>query len=611
VTDLADDTVQWQDFDPEALRKKYREERDKRLRADGNDQYIHLTGRLAKFAEDPYVAAPMQRPALTDIVDVAIVGAGFAGLIMGARLRQAGVRSIRLIEKGGDVGGTWYWNRYPGVRCDIESYIYMPLLEETGFVPSEKYARGDEIFAHAQGIAREFDLYSNACLETQVTSIDWDEQEQCWVISTDRDDRMRARFVCLGGGIMHRAKLPGVPGIETFEGHAFHTSRWDYDFTGGDMRGGLEGLRGKRVAVVGTGATAIQVVPAVVDWVEELYVFQRTPSSVDERNNRPTDVSWFTSQPQGWQKRRRDNFTAIVTGMAEDEDLVNDRWTDVWRRLSVVAAAGPQSAGADAAAQVQAADFAKMEEIRARISAVVEDPATAEALKPWYNQFCKRPLYSDEYLQKFNRPNVHLVDTDGRGVESIDAHAVHAGGKSYSVDAIIFATGFDVGIPAFESGEYDIKGRDGMSLTEHWREGVTSLHGIMTRGFPNLFLVGNRSHAGRTVNVTHILDEQAQHIAAILGRCLKSGVATIEPTQQAEEGWDLTMRAKAVDRREFEKECTPGYFNNEGKVDDAHASVISETYGGGPMEYIALCRDWLATGLTDDMAITLRDRQHA
>jgi cyclohexanone monooxygenase len=481
----------------------------------------------------------------------------------------------------------------------------MPLLEETGYVPTEKYVRGEEIFAHSQAIARQFDLYSNACLQTQLTKIQWDAETARWIVETDRNDAFKARFVCLGGGVMHRAKLPAIPGIEDFEGHAFHTSRWDYSYTGGDTKGNLTGLRDQRVAVIGTGATAIQCVPPIAESAEQLYLFQRTPSSVDVRDNKPTDPDWAATLEPRWQKRRMENFTAILTGLPQDEDLVADRWTDVWRRLAVLGAAGPRdSSDSDSAALVQLADYEKMDEIRARIDAIVENRETAEALKPWYNQFCKRPLYSDEFLPIFNRPNVELVDTQGRGVEKITAHAVHFGGRAYEVDCIVFATGFDVGIPAYERGEYEIVGRGGLNLDDKWKAGISSLHGIMSRGFPNLFLVGNRGQSGRTVNVPHILNEQATHIGAIVARCLSTQVRTIETSQAAEDAWAETMRLKAVDHSKFERECTPGYFNNEGKVDPNRPSILSETYGGGPMEYIQLCEEWLQAGLEKDTELT-------
>ena len=204
-------TTSTPDFDPDALREKYRVERDKRIRKDANSQYVEVAGPFADYLRDPYTE-PIDRPRLRDDVTVAIIGGGFAGLITGARLRQAGIDDVRIIEKGGDFGGTWYWNRYPGAQCDVESYVYLPLLEETSYVPSEKYARAPEILEHCQRIARHFDLYERALLSTEVTAIEWDSDRLRWTITTNRGDRMSARFLVMGNGPLHRPKLPGIPG---------------------------------------------------------------------------------------------------------------------------------------------------------------------------------------------------------------------------------------------------------------------------------------------------------------------------------------------------------------------------------------------------------------
>ncbi|MFP5320289.1 MAG: flavin-containing monooxygenase, partial [Acidimicrobiia bacterium] len=401
-------------FDPDELRRRYEHERDKRLRADGNEQYVEMVGPFARYLEDPYVA-PVEREPLFDDVTVAVIGGGFAGLVTGARLKEAGIDDVRIIEKGGDFGGTWYWNRYPGAQCDVESYVYLPLLEETGYVPKEKYTRAPEILEHCHRIARHYDLYGNACLSTEVKAIDWDADRTRWVIRTNRGDAMTARFLVMGNGPLHRPKLPGIPGVESFRGHSFHTSRWDYDYTGGGPDGGLDRLSDKRVGIIGTGATAVQCVPHLAETAQELYVFQRTPSSVDVRGNRPTDPEWAASLEPGWQRRRIENFTILTSGGIAEEDLVMDGWTDIIGKLltRVRESDAPDLSATGLASTMELADFDKMNEIRARVDALVHDRNTAEALKPWYRQFCKRPCFHDEYLQAFNRPNVHLVDTDG------------------------------------------------------------------------------------------------------------------------------------------------------------------------------------------------------
>src|SRR5579871_5687253 len=433
-------------FDPERLKAKYRAERDKRLRDDGNEQYREIKGDFAHYLEDPYVEPGFTREPLFDETEVVVIGGGFGGLLAGARLREAGIQDIRMIEKGGDFGGTWYWNRYPGAACDIESYIYLPLLEEVGYMPVEKYSRAPEILKHSRAIAEKFDLYRNACFQTEVTEMRWDEKISRWIVKTNRGDAMKARFVVMANGPLHRPKLPGIPGVETFKGHSFHTSRWDYHYTGGTSEGGLTGLAGKRVGIIGTGATAVQCVPHVAAWAKELFVFQRTPSSIDVRNNRPTDPEWSKRLEPGWQQKRMDNFNALVSGVPQSEDLVNDGWTDIIGNLLVLMRKQNEAGDTvDLASTLQLADFKKMESIRARVDAVVRDARKAEALKPYYNQFCKRPCFHDEYLEAFNRPNVHLIDTDGKGVERITERGVVANSKEYEIDCLIYATGFEVG----------------------------------------------------------------------------------------------------------------------------------------------------------------------
>jgi cyclohexanone monooxygenase len=589
-------------FDPDALHEKYLAERDKRLRPEGLGQYIDLTGEFEDFAEDPYVVPGFTREPLTDEVEVAILGGGFSGLITAARLRLAGVQSIRVIDKAGDFGGTWYWNRYPGIRCDVESYCYMPLLEEVGYVPTEKYARGQEIFEYCQRIGKHFELYEDAVFQTQVTGIEWDDAASRWIIRTNRDDAMRAQFVVLGSGGLHKAKLPGVPGIHDFKGTMFHTSRWDYEYTGGNSTGNLTKLTDKRVALIGTGATAIQVVPNLAASAKQLYLFQRTPSTVDVRDNKPTDPDWAASLQPGWQKRRIENFTAILVGVPQEEDLVNDRWTDVWKRLGNFSGPGAQDGSADRATMLQLADYEKMEEIRGRIEEIVGDKQTAEALKPWYNQFCKRPLFSDEFLQVFNQDTVTLIDTDGRGVDRVTEKGLVFDGVEYEVDCIIFATGFRVGVPPYEAGEFTLIGRDGVDLADRWADGCKSLHGILMHGFPNLFVVGNKQHSGLTTNVPHILGEQGAHVGQVIKRCIDAHIRTIDVREEAEDGWAAKMAEKAIDRAKFEEECTPGYFNNEGAKDKP--TIFAGAYGGGPFEYIDICNTWRKDRFAEDLEIT-------
>ena len=585
-------------FDPDALRDRYRAERDKRLRPDGNDQYIEVTGKFAHFVDDPYVAPGYVREPLTDEVDVVIIGGGFGGLLAGARFRELGINDIRIIEAGGDFGGTWYWNRYPGAQCDIESYCYLPLLEELGYVPKEKYSFAPEIYEHSQRIARTFDLYDAACFQTKVTHLKWDEPSARWIVSTNRNDAMKARFVVMATGPLNRPKLPAIPGIEDFEGHTFHTSRWDYDYTGGNHSGGLTKLADKRVAIIGTGATAIQCVPHVGAHAKRLYVFQRTPSSVDLRGNKPTDMNWAKSLKPGWQRERRENFNSMFTGQAVKEDLVNDGWTEIFRNLASMI---PRTPGAnvspeEAAMLAELADFKKMNGIRARVDETVHDHDTAEVLKPWYRQFCKRPTFNDEYLPTFNRPNVMLVDTsESHGVERITKNSVIANGVEYEVDCIIFATGFEVGTAWTRRAGYDIVGRNGVLLSDYWASGMKTLHGFSSHGFPNCFLMG-LSQNGLSVNLTSMLDDQAQHIGYIIKEVMSRGARFSEPTAEAEAAWVAEIRRLAISNAAFFDACTPGYYNNEGKLVERGGGLNGESYAPGANAFNALLAKWRESG---------------
>ena len=581
-------------FDPDALRDKYRIERDKRLREDANDQYNEIKGEFSNFIEDPYITVDIDREPFTDEVEVAIIGGGFGGLIAGARLSELGFEDIRIIEKGGDFGGTWYWNRYPGAACDTEAYIYLPLLEELDYVPSQKYAHAPEILSHSKNIAEKYGLYENACLQTEVTGMQWDALESRWVIQTNRQDRFRAKFVIMSNGPLHRPKLPGIEGINSFNGHTFHTSRWDYEYTGGDSNGALEGLSDKRVAIIGTGATAVQCTPHVGESAKQLYVFQRTPSSIDVRANRKTDPEWAASLKPGWQKERMDNFNILCSGGVVEEDLVKDGWTEIIRNLISMANYRGEDTNWDEVPQLmEIADFQKMEQIRARAAELVEDPQTAESLKPYYRQFCKRPCFHDSYLQTFNRDTVELVDTNGQGVERITQRGVVAGGKEYEVDCIIFATGFEVGTSYVRRSGYDVTGLDGLNLSDKWAEGMRTLHGVMTSGFPNLFIISN-SQAGFTTNFPHAMDETSQHIGYILNECRKDSLASIDVEKEAEDKWVEEIIGVSRFASDFQESCTPGYYNNEGKPNPK--SVQNGPYGKGSRPYFRITAAWREEG---------------
>ncbi|MDB2450170.1 NAD(P)/FAD-dependent oxidoreductase [Pseudomonadales bacterium] len=581
-------------FDPDELRQKYQVERDKRIRPEGSEQYTEVAGDFSQYIDDPYIDVTQKRAPLNDEIDVAIIGGGFGGLITAARFSERGINNIRVIEKGGDFGGTWYWNRYPGAACDTESYIYLPLLEELGFVPKEKYTHAPEILQHCRNIAEHYNLYDRACLQTEVNKLEWDELSKRWIVSTNQGDAMRARFVVMSNGPMNRPKLPGIKGIGDYEGHTFHTSRWDYNYTGGSSEGELSNLKDKRVAVIGTGATAVQCVPHVGASAKNLYVFQRTPSSVDVRANRPTDQAWAASLKQGWQKERMENFNILCSGGIVEEDLVKDGWTEIIRNLvSMANYRGKDTNWDEVPKMMELADFKKMEQIRARAEEIVADPATAEALKPYYRQFCKRPCFHDAYLQTFNLDNVQLVDTNGIGVDSITPNGVVANGKEYPVDCIIFATGFEVGTDYTRRAGYDVIGKDNLSLSQKWSDGMRTLHGIHTHGFPNLFIISN-SQSGFTTNFPHSMDETACHIGYILNRCLEENISTVEVSESAEDAWVEEIIAVSRYNEEFQAMCTPGYYNNEGQPNPK--SVQNGPYGKGSRPYFKITKAWRDEG---------------
>lgn len=594
------------------LRAKYRAERDKRLRPDGNEQYIEPTGRFAHFLDDPYVAK-VEREPLRDEVTFAFIGGGFAGLVTGARLKQAGIDDVRIVEGGGDVGGAWYWNRYPGAMCDTAAMVYLPLLEETGHMPSKKYVYAPEIYGQARRIATTFGLYDNAVFSTAVSSLEWDDTTSRWIIHTDRGDAIRAKFVAMGTGPLHRPKLPGIPGIDTFGGHCFHTSRWDYAYTGGSYEGApMVNLADKRVGIIGTGATAVQCIPSLGRDAKELFVFQRTPSSIDVRNNHEIDPEWFAQLGEGWQQKWLMNFVTLQTGGFADEDLVMDGWTDISKRIRdrmmQMFAEGLPEGMTPQQAFVRAyedSDDEKMDEIRARVDEVVSDPATAAALKPWYRQLCKRPCFHDEYLQTYNRPNVHLVDTDGKGVERIDETGVWVGGVHYDLDCIVFASGFEVGTTYARRAGFDTIGRGGVTLSEYWEDGMRSKHGLHVHGFPNLFVVAPNQGANLISNVTHNFGEAGATIAAVVRHALEVGADEVEVTKEAEDEWVQLLEGS---QRAFmgNADCTPGYYNNEGRPVGRREKLNGSGFPEGPGAYFGYIAEWRSNGRFEGLEFTKR-----
>jgi cyclohexanone monooxygenase len=599
-------TVTPDDIDLPALRARYLAERDKRLRPEGHAQYIETKDDLAGLYEtDPHMPPVVRGPIFEDI-DVAIFGAGLAGLMAGVRLKEAGVTNFRNIDMAGDFGGVWYWNRYPGVQCDVESYCYLPLLEETNYIPKERYSYGPEIYEHCQRIARHYGLYDGALFSTLIRSMKWDPAIKRWRIATNYGDDIRARFVIIASGTHHRPKLPGIPGIRSFKGHIFHTARWDYDYTGGDSTGGLVKLADKRVAIIGTGATALQVVPHLGRHAKHLYVLQRTPAYVDARGNAPTDPAWVKTLKPGWHAERQRAFHrgTFEYFTSPEQDVVCDGWSEITRNMAakLVAQGRPNMTAQELADFREEEDYKAMERLRRRVESIVQDKDTAEKLKAYYRFMCKRPGFHDDYLPTFNRPNVTLIDVAStKGVERITEKGFVAGGVEHEIDCIVYSTGFEI-TPDYRRrlGIDAVDGRDGRSLFDHWTDGPQTMHGMTTHGFPNLFFIGY-IQAATAANLTLMFDQQATHISYMAKEAIARGAATLEPTKDAQDDWVRTIREKRTANPKFWRECTPGYNNNEGSEEVRPYS--GEGYGPGFYAFDDLLKAWRNKGDMEGLAL--------
>ncbi|MFN0093022.1 MAG: flavin-containing monooxygenase [Acidimicrobiales bacterium] len=492
----------------------------------GADDYMPMRGAFARYLEDHYSAAPVPREALTDECEIIVVGGGFAGLLLWYKLAAAGFTDIRFCEKGGDVGGTWYWNRYPGIACDVESYSYLPLLEEMDYFPTMKFASGFEIFEYCQKMAEKFGFYDHCLFHTEVTSVDWDDAAERWTIRTNRGDAMRARFVMLANGVLTTPRLARINGMETFGGESFHTSRWNYDVE----------LQGKRIGVIGTGATAVQAIPELAKVAGQLYVFQRTPSTIDVRDQRataPEQIEEWKNEP-GWARARRTRFAQLIGRralQANDEFLAGKAPLPERRR----AKEGPRPTREERTQRELEASFRIMEQIRARIDAIVEDPKTAAALKPYYPYGCKRPTFHDEYLPTFNLPHVTLVDVAPLGVQEINERGVVHDGVQYDLDVLIYATGFD-----FMSREAvgHVRGLGGRTIAEKWQEeGTRTFLGLHTNGFPNLFIVAGPQGTGGSFNFTDAIEEHTDYVVWLLSTMRDAGHGVVDVTEQDEASW--------------------------------------------------------------------------
>lgn len=589
------------ELDIPALHAKYLRERDRRIKKEHNDQYIPTSGKWASLYEvDPYMPVKPRAP-ITGETDVVILGAGYCGMMVATQLKKAGITSFYNIDHAGDFGGTWYWNRYPGIQCDNDAYCYMPLLEETGYMPSKKFTDGYEIQAHCQIIAKTFDLYPHALFHTLIKTLKWDASLNRWRVGTNRGDDIKARFVVLAMGPLNKPKLPGIPGIDSFKGKMFHTARWDYEYTGGDWKNPvLSKLADKTVAIVGTGATAIQVVPYLGKYAKQLYVIQRTPSSVDMRDNKPTDVEWFKSLQPGWQEERIRNFhhAAMERLAPREPDLVEDIWTEISRNLNaeLEAEGWPDISPEEYARRREIMDYRVMERLRRRVDEIVKDPVTAEALKPYYRFLCKRPCSNDDYYPTFNRSNVKLIDvSDTQGVERMTEKGFVANGKEYEVDCMIFASGYEVTNDLDRRWGIDkIEGRNGLSIYEYWAEGFKTFQGMMAHNFPNMFFTGFTQGGANATNSKTFID-QGFHIGYVVSEALKRGATTVEPSQEAQDAYIKHLRSVAIDNSTFLNECTPSYFNNEGDPKKKRF-IFGEPWGEGYYAFQDMLRAWREAG---------------
>jgi cyclohexanone monooxygenase len=596
-----------EDVDIPALREKYRQERTLRLRTEGQAQYVRPVDDFAEVYEgDPHMPV-MPREPISEDLDVAVLGAGWAGVLTGYQLRKLGVSNFRNIDHAGDFGGVWYWNRYPGLSCDNDAYCYLPLLEEMGFLPSKKFADGFEIRDYCQSIAQKFELYEGALFHTMVTSMRWDADIQRWRVTTDRGDELRARFVVMANGLLNIPKLPGIPGIHEFKGKMFHTARWDYEYTGGDQKDPvLDKLADKRVAIIGTGATAVQAVPFIGKYAKQFYVLQRTASTVDQRKNPQTDAEWAKTLTPGWQRERQINFhhAAMEVFAPGEPDLICDIWTEINRNLAAeFEISGWPKSVEEYTQKREIMDYRLMERLRGRVDSIVKDKDAANILKPWYRYLCKRPASNDEFYPTFNRPNVKVIDVSKtQGVERMTEKGFVAGGVEYEIDCMIFASGFEVTSDLDRRWGIDvIEGRDGLSIYEHWEAEFRTFQGMMTHGFPNQFFTGF-IQGGVNSSTTETFRQQSGHIAYIIAQALQRGIKVVEPELEAQNAYVDHIRKTAIDISAFQRECTPSYFNNEAaevvteKGEKKMRSYLGETYGPGYYVFEKLLEDWRTKG---------------
>ena len=479
------------------------------------------------------MAAQQTAPAAS-ACDVVVVGAGFAGMYMLHRLRGLGMR-VRVFEQGSGVGGTWYWNRYPGARCDVESMQYSysfseELQQEWDW--SEHYASQPEILAYANHVADRFNLRPDIQFDTAVERTDFDERANRWTVTTSDGKTVTANFVVLATGCLSNARMPDIEGLDRFKGNVYHTGHWPHhqvDFTG------------RRVAVIGTGSSGIQAVPVIAEQAKQLTVFQRTANfSIPSRNGpMPAEKrDWFKKNYGEVRRVARDvSRNGIFTpqpdrGALDDGD--NERrakYEAGWEHGGVVFMAVYNNILLDKAANDTASDF-----VRGKIAETVKDSATAKLLQPNSHPIgTKRICVDTDYFAAFNRPNVELVDIKNHPIEEITENAVRVSGKDYEADALVLATGFDAMTGSV--ARIDIVGRDGQTLNQKWEAGPRTYLGLMTAGFPNLFVITGPGSPSVLSNMIVSIEQHVDWIADCLTRLRALDRASVEATVDAEDAW--------------------------------------------------------------------------
>ena len=475
-------------------------------------------------------------------LDAVIIGAGFSGLYMLHRLRNLGLR-CRVYETGDGVGGTWYWNRYPGARCDSESYFYCysfsdEILQEWNW--TERFPSQEEIQRYLEFVADRLELWRDIQLAARVTAATYDDELLRWRVATSRGDTVSARYVVTAIGAISAANVPDIPGLASFEGRWYHTGQWPHE--------GVD-LTGLRVGVIGTGSTGVQLIPVVAEQAAELTVFQRTPNFSMPARNKPLEPEFMAeikaNYPEVWERVRRHPGgmpLAMPTQRFDevDEDEARRRYEAAWAHGGVMVLQQFTDLMTDARANEFCADF-----FRDKIRSTVRDPVTAEKLVPkGYPIAAKRPVLDTDYFETFNKPHVHLVDVRDTPIEEITPRGLRAGGVEYDLDVIVFATGFD----AF-SGSFlriDIRGRNGVRLADRWKDGPTAYLGLSIAGFPNLLTVNGPCNPAVLTNVPATIEHDVEWIADCIEYAEQRGITAIEATEDAERDW-VRYTAKQLD----------------------------------------------------------------